>query len=149
MKLALKEAEKAYRDNDVPVGAVIVFKDEVVSKAHNQKVKKNNALCHAEIMAIDKAAKKIHNWHLDDMEMYVTLEPCAMCAGAIMQSRIKKVVYGTKDPKGGSIDSTLKMYETKGYNHYPIVVSGVLENECSNILKRFFKEIRNNQKIEK
>ena len=149
MLLALKEAKKAYANNDVPVGAVIVYEDKVMAKAHNQKVKKNNVLYHAEIIAINKASKKIKSWHLDDMEMYVTLEPCAMCAGAIMQSRIKRVIYGTKDPKGGSIDSTLNMYEIKGYNHYPFVESGVLEKECSTILKDFFKEIRYNQKLKK
>ena len=149
MKLALKEAQKAFNKNEVPVGCVIVLNDKVISKAHNTKESKNNPLCHAEILAINKACKKINDWRLENAELYVTLEPCPMCAGAIMQARIEKVIYGTEDLKNGSVDSLIKLYEVKGYNHYPKVQSNVLKQECSDILKKFFKELRKSTNKEK
>ena len=105
MREALKEARKAYQLNEVPIGAVIVVEDKIIARAHNLRVTKKSSLAHAEILAIQKANKKAGDWRLEDAELYVTLEPCPMCAGAIMQARIKTVCYGTKDPKAGSVDS--------------------------------------------
>jgi len=146
MREALKEARKAYQLNEVPIGAVIVVEDKIIARAHNLRVTKKSSLAHAEILAIQKANKKVGDWRLEDAELYVTLEPCPMCAGAIMQARIKTVCYGTKDPKAGSVDSVQQMYQMKGYNHYPEVKSGILEEECSGILKEFFRELRKQAK---
>ena len=146
MKMALKEAQKAYQEDEVPIGAIIVQNGKVIARAHNQRETKQQASAHAEMLAIQKACKKTGFWRLEDCEMYVTMEPCLMCAGAILQSRIKKVVYGAKDPKGGCIESCMKMYETKGFNHYPETESGILQEECSQILKDFFKEKRKKQR---
>lgn len=146
MKAALKEAEKAYEKGEVPVGAVIVFNDKIIARAHNLKTSAKQATHHAEIIAIEKASKKIKDWRLDQCDMYVTLEPCPMCAGALIQARINKVVFGALDPKGGSVVSCQKMYEVEGYNHYPQVVMNVMEKECSNILSDFFKNMRNKNK---
>lgn len=142
MKLALKQAEIAYKEDEVPIGCVIVFNNEVIAKAHNKKEKKNCAIHHAEIEAISRATKVLNSWHLDECEMYVTLEPCLMCTGAIINSRIKKVYYGTKDPKGGSLESNIKLIDIKNLNHYPKYESGILEEECASILKKFFKTKR-------
>lgn len=142
MKLALKQAKKAYKEDEVPIGCVIVFNNEVIAKAHNKKEKKNCAINHAEIEAISRATKALNSWHLDGCEMYVTLEPCMMCTGAIINSRIKKVYYGTKDPKGGSLESNIKLIDIKNLNHYPELESGILEEECASILKKFFKTKR-------
>ena len=143
MKLALQEAKKAMEKDEVPVGAVIIKNGKVLARAYNQKETKKDATKHAEIIAMNKAARKLNNWHLDDCIMYVTLEPCAMCAGAIMQSRIKKVVFGAYDAKGGSLYSCIQLYEIPGFNHYPLIEAGILENECAKLLKDFFKTKRN------
>lgn len=140
MKAALKEAQKAYDKDEVPIGAVIVKDGKIIARAHNLRESKQQAEAHAEMLAIQKACKKTGFWRLEDCEMYVTLEPCPMCAGAILQSRIKKVVYGAKDPKGGCIESCMKMYDTKGFNHYPETESGLLQEECSMILKNFLNK---------
>ena len=145
MKEALKEALKAKNKDEVPIGCVIVYNSKIIARGHNLRETKQQSINHAEIIAIQKACKKIGSWRLEDCDLYVTLEPCCMCAGAILQSRIKNVIYGAKDPKGGSIYSTLHMYEQKGFNHYPNVISGILETECSQILKDFFKEKRKNK----
>ncbi len=142
LNLAFQEAKKAYSKDEVPVGAILLKDDKVIAKAHNLKEKKQSATKHAEILVIEKASKKLHNWHLDDCTLYVTLEPCAMCAGAIMQSRIKKVIYGAKDKKGGAIESTFSLYQVKGLNHYPQTL--YFEDEkCSKILSTYFKNKRN------
>lgn len=146
MKLALKEARKAYEIDEVPIGAVVVKDGAVIAKAHNMKVKKQNATSHAEIEAITKASKKLGNWHLDDCDLYVTLEPCPMCAGAIQQARIAHVYFGAYDPKGGAIESLLHLYDVKGFNHYPYICGGVLEKECASILKEYFKQKRESKK---
>lgn len=146
MKLALKQAMKAYEKDEVPIGCVIVKDDKVIARAYNLRQTKQQAYAHAEMLAIQKACKKIGSWRLEDCELYVTLEPCPMCAGAILQSRMKRVIYGAKDPKGGCIDSCMKMYDTKGFNHYPEVLSGILEEQCSSILTQFFKEKREKKK---
>ena len=135
---ALKEANKAYKLGEVPIGAVIVKDNKIISRAYNKKESSNLATSHAEILAINKACKKLKNWRLVDCTLYVTVEPCLMCCGAIIQSRIKKVVYGTHNEYYGaveSIDKTLKKYNVE-------VRSNILQNECSYILKEFFKKRR-------
>ena len=141
MDLAIKEAIKAFKEDEVPIGCVIVKNDEILAKAHNKKVKKQDATAHSEIECIKKASKKINNWHLDDCEMYVTLEPCLMCGGAIINSRIKKVYYAAKDPKGGSFGSNINIKEIKNINHYP---DGefIESKEYIKLLKDFFKNKR-------
>lgn len=141
MNLAIKEAKKAYKEDEVPIGCVIVKDDIVLARAHNKKVKKQDATAHSEIECIKKASKKLNNWHLNDCEMYVTLEPCIMCGGAIINSRIKKVYYSAKDPKGGSLGSNINIKEIKGINHYPD--SEFIESlEYIQLLKDFFKNKR-------
>lgn len=143
MGLAIKEAQKAYAADEVPVGAVLVCEGKVVARGYNQKEKKTDATQHAEMVVMQKASRKQKNWHLEDCTLYVTLEPCAMCSGAMIQTRIKKVVFGAYDPKGGSLRSCFNMYEIEGFNHYPEVEEGVREKECSQLLKDFFKNKRN------
>ena len=139
MKIALKEANKSFQLDEVPVGVVIVKDDKIIARGHNLRETKQDPTGHAEIIAIKKASKKLKSWRLIDCTMYVTLEPCSMCAGAIMWSRIKRVVYGAKDIKGGAIGSSFNLFEQKGINHKPEVTSGVLEDEASTLLKDFFK----------
>jgi len=141
MKEALKEAKKAYDKDEVPVGAVIVLNDKIIARGHNKREIKKNSLCHAEIIAINKACKKLENFRLEDCEMYVTLEPCAMCAGAIVQSRIKTLIYGAKDEKYGMAGTVSNVFELKS-NHKVAVKSDVLGKECSMIIKEFFKKLR-------
>ena len=143
MKEALKEAYKAQKKDEVPIGAVIVKDDVIIARAHNQKEQKQKATAHAEVLVIEKAEKKLGTWCLKDCDLYVTLEPCMMCTGAIIQSRLKKVYIGTKDPKGGSIVSSVNLSTIKNINHYPEIEIGILQEECSKILKDFFKEKRN------
>lgn len=146
MKEALKEALKAYKKLEVPVGAVIVKNGEIIAKAHNLKETKNDTTKHAEIIAIQKASKKIEAWRLEECEMYVTLEPCTMCAGAIINSRIKKVYIGTKDPKAGACGSVLNLFEDYKFNHKVEYEIGIMQEECEKILKDFFKELRKMKK---
>ena len=142
MKEALKEAQKAYDKLEIPVGAVIVKDGKIIARAHNQKETKFDTTKHAEILAIQKASKKLKSWRLLDCEMYVTLEPCSMCAGAIINSRIKKVYIGTMDEKTGAVGSVFNLFEDYIFNHKVEFETGVLKEECENILKRFFKELR-------
>ena len=142
MKQALKEAEKAYRKLEVPVGAVIVKDGKIIARAHNQKETKTDTTKHAEILAIQKASKKLETWRLIDCEMYVTLEPCSMCAGAIINSRIKKVYIGALDEKTGAVGSVLNLFKDYTFNHKVEYELGVMEKECQEILKNFFKELR-------
>lgn len=146
MKEALKEAYKARAIDEVPIGCIIVKNNKIIARAHNLRELKQQSINHAEILAIQKACKKVGSWRLDDCILYVTLEPCCMCAGAILQSRIPFLVYGAEDPKGGSIHSTLKMYEYPGFNHYPKVVNNILKEECSSILTMFFRKKRDSNK---
>jgi tRNA(adenine34) deaminase len=147
MKLALKEAKKAYDKGEVPVGAVIVKDGKIISKAYNLKEIKNDTTNHAEILAIKKASKKLNSWRLIDCEMYVTLEPCSMCAGALIQSRIKKVYIGAMDYKTGACGSVLNLLENYTFNHKVEVEIGVMQEECTNIIKSFFKELREGKEI--
>lgn len=142
MKIALEEARIAYEEDEVPIGCIIVKDNEIIGRSHNQKEKYKNATKHAEIIAIEEASKYLNNWHLDECELFVTLEPCMMCTGAIINSRIKKIYFGTKDPKGGAIESNIKLIDVKSLNHYPEYKYGILEKECSDILKKFFQSKR-------
>ena len=142
MKEALKEAKKAYDKLEVPVGAVIVKNGKIIAKAHNLKETKNDTTNHAEILAIQKASKKLQSWRLLDCEMYVTLEPCSMCAGALINSRIKKVYIGATDEKTGAAGSVLNLFEDYTFNHKVEVEKGILKKDCENILKEFFKALR-------
>ncbi|MCI9287644.1 MAG: nucleoside deaminase [Clostridia bacterium] len=142
MKEALKEAKKAYGKLEVPVGAVIVKDGKIIARAHNIKEEKKDTTKHAEILAISKASKKLDSWRLTDCEMYVTLEPCSMCAGALIQSRIKKVCIGTMDEKTGACGSVLNLLEDYTFNHKVQIETGILQEECEELLKQFFKELR-------
>lgn len=142
MKEALKQAKKAYDKLEVPVGAVIVKDGKIIARAYNQKEEKNDTTNHAEILAIKKASKKLGSWRLIDCDMYVTLEPCSMCAGALIQSRIRKVYIGASDEKTGACGSVLNLLEDYKFNHKVEIEKGVLQEECENILKDFFRELR-------
>ena len=146
MREALKEAKKAYNKLEIPVGAVIVKDGEIIAKAHNIKEEKKDTTKHAEILAIQKASKKLETWRLNDCEMYVTLEPCPMCAGALIQSRIKKVYIGTMDEKTGACGSVLNLLEDFKFNHKVEVEKGILKEECEKILKEFFIKLREYKK---
>ena len=147
MREALSLAEKAFELGEVPVGAVAVWEGRIVGRGMNLRETDKNALRHAEIMAIDEACKNLGGWRLWKCDLYVTLEPCPMCAGAIINSRVKRVIYGASDPKAGSCGSLTNLFEMP-YNHKPEVVSGVLEEECSEILSRFFARLREKRKKE-
>ena len=138
----MMEAIKAELIDEVPIGCVIVKDDKIIARGHNLRESKQRSTAHAEIIAIEKACRKLKSWRLEGCSLYVTLEPCPMCSGAILQSRIEHVVYGAKDPKGGCMESCMNMYEVKGFNHYPDVIGGVLEDECGSLLKTFFKRKR-------
>ena len=148
MKAALKEAEKAKALLETPVGAVVVLDGKIISRAHNLRQTKKNAIDHAEILAIDKACRKLGGWRLHKCELYVTLEPCPMCAGAIINSRIKRVVFGASDPKAGAFGSVVNL-NSLPFNHKPEIESGVLCHDCSAILTDFFKELRVRKKEER
>lgn len=141
MRLALEQAHLAYQIGEVPVGAVVVKNGQVVGTGYNRRETDKNAVAHAELLAINDACKNLGGWRLWECELYVTLEPCPMCAGAIINSRIKRLVYGASDKKAGSVESIVKMFDLP-YNHKPPYTAGVLEDECSQILKNFFKEMR-------
>lgn len=142
MKQAYKEALKAFKKGEVPIGAVIVKEGNVISRAHNERETKQDATLHAEMSCIRKACKKLGTWRLNDCDLYVTLEPCPMCAGALIQSRINTVYIGAKDPKGGAVGSIINVLEQDKFNHNVNVVYGIMEEECSAILKDFFKVLR-------
>ena len=144
MALALKEAEKAFKKNEVPVGCVIVKDDKVIARAHNLRQTKKSVLGHAEILAIEKASKKLNSWILEGCTIYVTLEPCPMCAGTILQSRIKKLVFAANEPKFGACGSVINLFEKK-FNHEVEVIPNVLQEESSKLLKNFFQILRQNK----
>lgn len=150
MKEALIEAQKAFEIGEVPVGAVIVKKStgEIVGRGYNRRETDKNPLAHAEIAAIHQASETLGGWRLIDCEMYVTLEPCPMCCGAIINSRVERVVYGANDVKSGSANSVLQMFELP-YNHKPEILNGIMEKECSDILTDFFKQLRERKKERK
>lgn len=142
MQEAIKEAKKAAEKLEVPVGCVIVKDGKIIARAHNQKESKLDTTKHAEILAIQKASKKLSAWRLLDCEMYVTLEPCSMCAGAMIQSRIKKVYIGTMDAKTGACGSVLNLLQDYPFNHKIEIETGILQKECEKLLKDFFKKLR-------
>jgi len=141
MKAALKEANKAAIKNEVPVGAVVVYQNKIIARAHNLREKMQSFHAHAEFLALMKASKKLNSWRLEDCELYVTMEPCPMCAGAMIQSRIKKVYYATKDLKSGVVDSIINLFELP-FNHLVESESDILAQESKEILQLFFKNIR-------
>lgn len=149
MKEALKQAKKAYDLGEVPIGCVIVHEGKIIGRGYNRRNTDKNTLSHAEITAINKASKKIGDWRLEDCTLYVTLEPCQMCAGAIVQARIPEVVMGCMNPKAGCAGSILNILDMPEFNHQVAVTKGVLEEECSQMLKNFFTELRDRNKIEK
>ena len=145
MKTAIKEAQKALLIDEVPIGCVIVKNDKIIARAYNHRESKQMAISHAEIEAIKKANKKLKSWRLNDCEIYVTVEPCIMCMGAIIQSRIAKVFYGARDLKGGAIESSINVLGAKNINHHPEVEGGIMQKECSEILSNYFKKKRENK----
>lgn len=148
MREALKEAKKAYQKEEIPVGAVIVKDDKIIARGHNLKELKNSGISHAEIIAIHKANKKLNAWRLENCEMYITLEPCMMCMGAIINSRIKKIYIGTLDPKTGACKSVINIENYK-FNHTVEIETGILKDECEYILKDFFKMLRKKKRRKK
>lgn len=148
MREALKQARKAYDLDEVPIGCVIVYQDKIIARGYNRRRIEMNTLLHAELNAIRKASKKLGDWRLDDCEMYVTLEPCQMCAGAIVQSRIKKVYIGCMNPKAGCAGSILNLLQVEKFNHQVEIEQGILEEECSTIMKSFFKKLRKNKNLD-
>ena len=146
MKAALREAKKAYKLDEVPIGCVIVQNDKIIARGYNRRNTDKNTLAHAEITAIKKASKKTGDWRLEDCTMYVTLEPCQMCAGAIVQSRLGKVVIGSMNPKAGCAGSVINLLQMKQFNHQVEMETGVLEEECSAMLSGFFQELREKKK---
>ncbi len=141
MKAALREAEKAYAIDEVPVGAVVVYQDRIIARAHNTREKTQAFHAHAEFLAMMKAAKKIGSWRLEDCDVYVTMEPCPMCAGAMIQSRVKNLYYGAMDYKAGVAHSMTNLFELP-FNHKVHVESGLMEDDSTALLKKFFKELR-------
>ena len=149
MKLAIEQAKKAKLKDEVPVGAVIVLNGKIIARAHNLMEKTQVSTRHAEIIAIERACKKLKSWRLDGAELYVTVEPCPMCAGAIVNSRIKKVVFGAYEKKSGSAISKFNILTDSGLNHKTEFIGGVMEDECANLIKEYFKEKRKGEKYKK
>nr|WGE00438.1 tRNA adenosine(34) deaminase TadA [Bacillus velezensis] len=146
MREAIKEAKKAEAKGEVPIGAVLVLHDEIVARAHNLRETEQRSLAHAEMLAIDEACRKLGTWRLEDAVLYVTLEPCPMCAGAVVLSRVDKVVFGAFDPKGGCTGTLMNLLQEERFNHQAEVVSGVLGEECGEMLSAFFRKPRRQKK---
>ena len=142
MREAIKQAKKAYAIGEVPIGCVIVYQDKIIARGYNRRTIDKNTLAHAELQAIRKASKKMEDWRLEECTMYVTLEPCPMCAGAIVQARIPRVVIGCMNPKAGCAGSVLDMLHEEGFNHQVQTDINVCQEECSGMLSRFFKDLR-------
>lgn len=149
MKAAIREAKKAEKIQEVPIGCVIVFEDKIIARGYNRRNIDKNTLAHAELSAIKKASKKMGDWRLEGCTMYVTLEPCQMCAGAIVQSRMDKVVIGSMNPKAGCAGSVLNLLQIPAFNHQVELKKGVLEEECSQMLSDFFRKLRESKRLEK
>ena len=146
MKQAVKQAKKAYDKLETPIGCVIVHEDKIIARGYNKRNMKKNTLAHAESLAINKASKVLGDWRLEDCTMYVTLEPCPMCAGAIVQARIPRVVIGSMNPKAGCAGSVLNLLQQDGLNHQVEITKGVLAEECSGLMTSFFRELRKKKK---
>lgn len=142
MREAIKQAKKAYAIEEVPIGCVIVHEDTIIARGYNKRNTKKNTLAHAEMIAIEKACKKLGDWRVEDCTMYITLEPCPMCAGAIVQARIPRVVIGTRNKKAGCAGSVLNLLQVQEFNHQVEFTEGVLQEECSQMMKNFFQEMR-------
>ncbi len=149
MKEALKEAKKAAKAGEVPIGCVIVYEDKIIGRGYNKRNTKKTTLAHAELIAIQKASKAMGDWRLEDCVMYITLEPCQMCSGAIVQARIKEVVVGAMNPKAGCAGSILNILQMEEFNHQVELTTGVMKEECEAVLKEFFKDLRVRNKEEK
>src|SRR5690554_4263055 len=149
MKEALKQAKRAYLLGEVPIGCVIVYQDKIIGRGYNKRNTNKTTLAHAELMAINKASKNMGDWRLEDCTIYITLEPCQMCSGAIVQARIKRAVIGTMNPKAGCAGSILNLLQMEEFNHQVEITTGVLEEKCTEILQTFFKELRIRNKMEK
>ncbi|KMJ56555.1 adenosine deaminase [Bacillus sp. LL01] len=149
MNLAIMEAKKAEALREVPIGAVLVLEGEVIASAYNLRETTQRSITHAEILVIDKACEALKTWRLENATLYVTLEPCPMCAGAIIQSRVKKVVYGARDPKAGCAGTLMNLLQDDRFNHQTEVVSGVLADECGELLSSFFRKLRQEKKEKK
>ena len=149
MREAIKQAKKAYAIGEVPIGCVIVYQDKIIARGYNRRTIDKNTLAHAELQAIRKASKKMEDWRLEECTMYVTLEPCQMCSGAIVQSRMTRVVVGCMNPKAGCAGSVLNLLDVQAFNHQAEVKTKVLEEECSLMMKQFFRELRAKQKMKK
>ena len=149
MRAAIREAKKAYALEEVPIGCVIVYQDKIIARGYNRRNTDKNTVAHAEMSAIKKASKKLGDWRLEGCTMYVTLEPCQMCAGAIVQARIDEVVIGSMNPKAGCTGSILNLLDIQAFNHQADLTTGVLEEECSQMMKSFFKELREARKKKK
>ena len=142
MRVALREASRAAREEEVPVGAVVIREGRIIARAHNRPIAMRDPTAHAEILALRRAARKLGNYRLNECSLYVTIEPCAMCAGAIVHARLKRVVFGARDPKAGASGSALRVLNHPKLNHQTEVVSGVLKEECANKLREFFRARR-------
>ncbi len=142
MRLALEQAHRAAKLGEVPIGAVVVQGDELIAVAHNEKETRHDPTAHAEVLAIQRAAERLDTWRLADTTLYVTLEPCPMCAGAVIQARVQRLVFGAMDAKGGAAGSVINVLDVNRWNHRVEVIAGVLEDECSEILKDFFRKFR-------
>lgn len=142
MKEAIRQAKKAGKIDEVPIGCVIVYENKIIARAYNKRNTQKNTLAHAELLAISKASKVLGDWRLEDCTIYITLEPCQMCAGAIIQARIKRVVIGSMNPKAGCAGSILNLLQMEQFNHQAEIQIGILEEECSILLKDFFKDLR-------
>lgn len=142
MNEAIKQAKKALAIGEVPIGCVIVYQDKIVGRGYNRRITDKNTLSHAELNAIKKASKVLGDWRLDDCEMYVTLEPCQMCSGAIIQARIKKVYIGSMNPKAGCAGSILNLLQVPAFNHQAEIETGILQEKCSTMLTSFFRDLR-------
>ncbi|RNF38098.1 tRNA adenosine(34) deaminase TadA [Planococcus salinus] len=149
MQLAIEEAQKASQKGEVPIGAVIVREGQVIARAHNLRETTQNAVTHAELLAIQEACTNIGSWRLEHTELYVTLEPCPMCAGAILQARIPRVIYGARDAKAGSVDSLYRLLNDERFNHQCEVKENVLADDCGQLLTQFFRAIREKKKNRK
>ena len=142
MKEAVKQAKKAYALGEVPIGCVIVYEDKIIGRGYNRRTIDKNTLAHAELQAIRKASRKMNDWRLEDCTLYVTLEPCQMCSGAIVQARIRRVVVGCMNPKAGCAGSTMNLLQVPQFNHQVELTTGIMGEECSRMMKTFFKELR-------
>ncbi|CDW99896.1 tRNA-specific adenosine deaminase [Desulfitobacterium hafniense] len=142
MRLALEEAEIAFAQGEVPIGAVVVHKGEIIARAHNEKELRQDPTAHAEVLAVQRATQALGIWRLSEATLYVTLEPCPMCAGSLVQARLKTLVFGAADLKGGAVGSVTNVLDVNRWNHRVEVVAGILEEECAQILKDFFRKLR-------